>query len=284
MKIKVLYILSGLLLLNSCDFFQKKNPEKIVARANEHILYNDDLLEVLPKDLSKEDSIIYSKAYIDEWAKDKIILDRAKFNLPIEDQKRYNQMVDQYKNELFKKAYMDALIQKQVDNIVDSLSVLEYYNKHKEIFKINEHLLKIRYLYIKNNLKEFKKIKESFERFNIEDQDYLLNEQLKFDKIKLNDSVWVKSLNIFRDLKKLNSKQHSFLLNKNQYIEIQDSIGSYLIYVKDVLKPNSDAPMSYIKPTIELILKNKNKLNLKSDLENQILNDAIKNNDYEIFK
>ena len=95
---------------------------------------------------------------------------------------------------------------------------------------------------------------------------------------------WVKSLNIFKNLKDLNSKQHSYLLNKNQYIEIQDSIGSYLIYVKDVLKPNSDAPTSYIKPTIEQILKNKKKLELKSDLEKQILNDAINNNDYEIFE
>ena len=135
-----------------------------------------------------------------QWIK--IILDRAKFNLSIEDQKRYNQMVDQYKNELYKKAYMDALIQKQAENTIDSLSILNYYNEHKEIFKINEHLLKIRYLYIKNNLKEFEKIKESFERFDLEDQDYLLSEQLKFDKIKLNDSVLGKIIEYIQKFKR----------------------------------------------------------------------------------
>ena len=284
MNIKSLYIISSFILLTSCDLFKKQRPGNVVARVNEHILYEDELIEELPKNLSKEDSIIFTKSFIDKWAMDKILIDRAKFNLPVKEQKRYNEMVNKYKSELYKKAYLDALIQKQVDSIVDSLRIIEYYSNHKEIFKINEYLLKLRYLYIKNDLKNFKKIKDSFKRFDIEDQDYLLNEQLKFDKIKLNDSVWVKSIDVYRDLNDLSSKQHKNLLAKNRYIEIQDSIGTYFIYVKDVLKPNSDAPISYIKPTIEQILKNKRKLELKSDFKKQILKDAIKNNDYEIFK
>lgn len=271
-------------MLVSCDWFQKQQPDNVIARVNEHLLYKEDLIKVLPKNISSEDSINFAKSFIDEWAKNKIILDKAKFNLSIEDQKQYNRMVEDYKTELYKKAYMDALIQKQVDSIIDSISVLDYYKSHKDIFRINEYLIKLRYLYIKNNLKNFTKIKESFKRFDFEDQDYLLSEQLKFDKVKLNDSVWVKSLNVFRDLNDLSTVQHKNLLGKNRYIEIEDSIGTYLIFVKDVLKPNSRAPISYIKPTIEQILKSKKELELKSDLEKEILNDAIKNNDYEIFE
>ena len=271
-------------MLTSCDLFKKQSPENVVARVNEHILYEDELIEELPKNLSKEDSIIFTQTFIDKWAMNKIILDRAKFNLPVEEQKRYNEMVDQYKSELYKKAYLDALISKQVDSITDSLKIFEYYDNHKEIFKINEHLLKLRYIYINNNLKDFKKIKNSFKRFGIEDQDYLINEQLKFDKVKLNDSVWVKSIDVYRSLRDLDANQHKNLLAKNRYIEIEDSIGTYFIYVKDVLKPNSDAPISYIKTTIEQIIRNKRKLELKSNLKKQILKDAIKNNDYEIFK
>ena len=284
MNIKILYILVCLIILTSCDLFKKQQSENIVARVNEHILLENQLAEQIPDNLSKEDSIIFTKSFIDQWAMDKIILDRAKFNLPVAEQKRYNEMVNQYKSELYKKAYLDALLSKQVDSIIDSIKIHDYYDKHKAIFKINEHLLKLRYVYIKNNLKDFKKIKESFKRFDVEDHDYLTDEQLKFDKIKLNDSVWVKSLDVYRDLKGLSSNQHKNLLSKNRYIEIQDSLGTYFIYVKDVLKPNSDAPISYIKPTIEQILKNKKNLEVKSAIKKQILKDAIKNNDYEIFK
>lgn len=264
--------------------FQKQKPEDVLAKVKENILYKEELLAALPKGLSAEDSIIFAKDYIDNWAMDKIILDRAKFNLPLEEQQRYNKMVKQYKSELFKKAYMDALVKKEINGEIDSLEIVKYYQEHKDAFKINENLLKIRYLYIKNNLNDFEKIKESFTRFDKNDQAYLKSEQLKFEKVKLNDSVWVKSLNVLRDLDNLNDYQQKTLGNKNRNIEIQDSLGTYLIYVKNVLKPNSDAPISYIKPTIEQILKNKKKLKMKSHLKDQILNDAIKNNTYEIFE
>lgn len=270
--------------ITSCDFFQKENFGNIVARVNEHLLFEEDLKEAIPEDLSKQDSIIFVKSYIDEWAKDKIILDRALFNLPLEEQKRYDKMVSQYRSELYKKAYLNALVLKESENSTDSLKILEYYDANKEIFRINEHLLKLRYLYLNNNLSEFSKIKESFKRFDFDDQLYLDNQKLKFDKSKLNDSIWVKSINVYRDLNDLNDRQRKSLLNKNRFIEIEDSLGTYLIYVKDVLKPNSIAPVSYIKPTIEQILKNKTELKLKLELEKEILNDAIKNNDYEIFE
>lgn len=264
--------------------FQKQKPENAIAKVNSHILYKTDLIEVLPQNLSKEDSIIFAKSFINEWAMDKIILDKAKFNLPVNKQEQYQKMVEKYKSELFKKAYMDALIQKQLDSIVDSIAINEYHKTHSDIFKINEYLLKIRYIYIKNDLKNFSKIKEAFTRFNVEDQDFLVSEQLKFDKVKLNDSVWVKSLNVFKDLSNLDSGQHQKILSPNRYLEFKDSLRTYFIYVKDVLKPNSEAPISYIKPTIEQILISKKKQELKKNLEKQILEDAIKNNTYEIFE
>ncbi|MBS3738072.1 peptidyl-prolyl cis-trans isomerase [Mesohalobacter halotolerans] len=284
MKAKLIFILCCLVFLPGCDLFQKQKPEDAIAKVNAHILYKKDLANVIPKNLSEEDSLIFTRSFINEWAMDKIILDKAKFNLPIKKQERYQDMVEKYKSELFKKAYMDAMIQKQIDSLVDSTAIKNYYETNKDMFKINEYLLKIRYLYIKNDLKNFSKIKESFNRFNLNDQDFLISEQLKFDKVKLNDSVWVKSLNVFKDLSNLDSEQHQKILSPNRYLEFKDSIGSYFIYVKDVLKPNSMAPESYIKPTIEQILISKKKQSLKKSLEKQILQDAIKNNTYEIFE
>ncbi len=284
MKIKYLYIAILLALVSSCDFFKKENSRLIIARVNENLLYKDELADETPENLSKEDSISFVKSYINEWAMDKLLLDRAKFNLPVEEQQRYDKMVREYKSQLYKKAYMNALVQKEITESIDSLEIAEYYTINRNLFKINEHLLKLRYLYTNNNLNDLEKMKESFKRFNFDDQIYLDNQKLKFDKAKLNDSIWVKSFTVFKDLRSLNKKQQKTLLNKNRYFELEDSLGTYLIYVKDVLKPNSIAPLSYIKPTIEQILKNKKELELKLDLEKQILDDAIKNNDYEIFE
>ena len=284
MKNNIIYISIFIVLFSSCDLFNKENSRNAIARVNDHVLFDDELSENLPPNLSKEDSISFVKSFIDEWAKDKIILDRAKFNLPLEEQKRYDKMVKEYRSQLFKKAYLNALVQKEITESIDSSKVADYYANNKDLFRINEHLLKLRYLYVKNDLNDILKIKDSFKRFNFNDQIYLDNQKLKFDKAKLNDSIWVKSLTVFRDLRELNKEQRSRLLYENRYVEIEDSLGTFFIYVKDVLKPNSIAPINYIKPTIEQILKNKKELKLRSDLEKQILNDAIKNNDYEIFE
>jgi hypothetical protein len=271
-------------LFSACDLIKKESSRKVVARVNNHFLYQDDLEAVIPKTMSTDDSTSFVKYYIDNWAMDKLILDKAKFNLPIEEQQRYDKMVEEYKTELYKKAYMNALASKQVDSMVDSTAIFQYYENNKHIFRINQHLLKLRYLYLKNDMNEFDKIKESFKRFEIDDQIYIDNQKLKFDKAKLNDSIWVKSIDVFRNLNLNNKAQELSILSPNTYMEINDTIGgTYLIYVKDVLKPNSNAPVSYIRPTIEQILRNKKEIKLKADLETQILENALKNNEYEKF-
>jgi hypothetical protein len=281
---KLVFISFCLILLSGCNLFKKQESQKIIARVNENFLFEDEIEKILPSELKGEDSISFVNSYIDNWAKDKLILDKAIFNLPLEEQKRYDRMVEEYKNELYKKAYMSALVSKETEVNLDTIAIFDYYEKHKDIFKINEYLLKLRYLYVKNDMNEFGKIKESFKRFNLEDQIYIDNQKLKFDKAKLNDSVWVKSIDVFKNLKLKNKAQEKGILSKKTYLEVYDSIGTYFIYVKDVLKPNSVAPVSYIRPTIEQILKNKKELKLKEDLEKQILKDAIKNNDYEKFE
>ena len=281
---KTIGILS-LLLLCSCNYLGKQQTKEIIAIVNDHVLYEEDVKNILPSNLTKEDSTVFVRAYIEDWAMDNILMDNAKFNLPLNEQERYQKMVDKYKSELFKKAYLDALIQQQSANkSIDSSSIAEYYELNKTNFKLNETLVKIRYVYAKNTLKDFTKIKKSFRRFDATDRNYLLDNELKFDKIELNDSVWVKITDVFKILNDLDQNQQKKVLKDKNTIQFQDSIGTYFIKVNDILKPNSVAPFSYIKPTIEQILKNKEKLKIKAELERKILNDAIKDKTYEILK
>ncbi len=284
MKIKIPYLFVFVLSLSACDLLIKQEPNNIIAVVNEHRLYEEDIIDIIPNNISTEDSIIFVKSFIDDWALDKILMDNALYNLPLKEQDRYQKMVDKYKSELFKKAYLDALLQKEISNDIDSTSIAEYYEAHKSTFRVNEHLLKIRYLYASNELKEFKKIKKSFQRFQLEDIYYLEDNELKFDKIELNDSVWVKSIDVFKKLNKLNEYQQKALITKKRYYQFSDSIGTHFILVKDILKPNDIAPLSYIKPTVEQIIINKKKLKIQADLKNKILKDAINDRSYEVFK
>ena len=54
--------------------------------------------------------------------------------------------------------------------------------------------------------------------------------------------------------------------------------------INDVLGRNDTAPLEFVTPTINQIVKNKRKLELIKKLEKDITKDAIKNKEFEIYK
>jgi hypothetical protein len=81
----------------------------------------------------------------------------------------------------------------------------------------------------------------------------------------------------------LKSEDPDRILKKLNIIENKDSLGLYLVAIKDVLKRNDFAPISYIAPTIKEIILHKRKLSLIKKIEETLTEDAIKNKEFEIF-
>jgi hypothetical protein len=223
-------------------------------------------------------------SFIDKWALKNLLLEKAKFNLPKEKQEEFNLMAEQYRIQLYINAYKDALIEKNTPAVLTEEEIFAYYDEKKQNFKLKENLLKLRYLVIKTDLNDVDKIKSKFSSFSKVDQEYLQNKALEFKMLMLNDSVWVRLLDV---QKKLPSIQENFTSHINNGVEgytvFQDSIFTYFIYVTEMLTPNEVPPISYLKPTIEQILENKRKLEINIQLEKDILNDAIQNNDFKTY-
>ena len=66
-------------------------------------------------------------------------------------------------------------------------------------------------------------------------------------------------------------------------MQLEDSLGVYLVFVEDVKLRNEQAPLEYSLPNIKQILLNKRKLELIKKLEKDITQDAIKNEQFEIY-
>ena len=73
------------------------------------------------------------------------------------------------------------------------------------------------------------------------------------------------------------------MLKKSNFIEIKDSLGLYLINIKDVLKSNQYAPLDYVSETLETMIINSRKLKFIDQLRKDITTDAIKNKRFEIY-
>lgn len=91
MKIRYLLLLIASSFLGACSFFTEKEDYIYVARVNNHYLTYDELSKQLMKNLSPEDSSMAARSFIENWATDKLLLDRAKLNLPEDRQNEFRE-------------------------------------------------------------------------------------------------------------------------------------------------------------------------------------------------
>lgn len=267
----------------SCDFFKEPNEGIPVARVGETYLYREDISDLVVEGVSTEDSTQIVNGFINRWATQQLLLNGAERNLPEQTQTDYNKLVDQYKNDLYTKAYLEALVRKSIDTTVNEEEAQKVYEANQETFKLNEELVKFRYITIPQNAINEDEIKQRFKRFDTEDKRYLDSISVQFKSYSLNDSIWIQASKITEEISVLNSENKKELLKKSNYVQLKDSLHLYLMQIKDVLSQNDLAPLEYVKPTVKQIVINKRKLELIKQLEKDITKDAIKNKQFEIY-
>lgn len=286
MKSKLTYFIffSGLFFIISCSYFQKAENQKVIAKAGNAVLYENDIPKQLYAQASSQDSLANINQFIEKWALQKLLLENAKFNLPQKKQLEFDQMAKDYQIQLYINAYKDALIEKNLSTTFDEDSIQAYYDANKENFKLKEELLKLRYVIFRNDLQDADEIKDKFFSYTENDREFLENKMLEFKLMMLNDSVWIRALDIKRQMPNI---QDDFVKYMNlatfQPTVLQDSLFNYLMHIEHKLNTNDVPPLSYLKPTIIQILENKKKLELNKQLEKNILNDATQNDDFKIY-
>ena len=272
------------LLIFSCDLTLKPNNKDLIARVNSSFLTLDDIDIALFEGLSQQDSLIQIQNVINNWATEQLLQDGAKINLEVKQQSEFEILVQQYKSDLYTSAYLEALVKQNLDTTITNLELEEVYNQNKELFVLKEDLIKLRYINHDKSLPNSKEIKRRFRRYNAEDQAVLDTISLQFNSFFLNDSVWIKSSQVVTKIKPLQRGFNKVLLKKINFIQLKDSLGLYLMEVKDLLEIGSQAPMAYALPTLKQIILNKRKLKLVNQLKSEIVDDAIKNKKFEIYE
>jgi len=276
-------ILLLLVLVTSCDFFKKSDSRISIARVNDAHLYFDDIKDLVSEGTTKEDSILLVQNFINRWATQQLLVDGALLNLSESKQETFDKLVIQYKYDLYTKAYLEALVKKNIDTAITNEETKVYYENNKEVFKLNEELIKFRYIHVDENLINLNDIEKKFKRFNAEDKKELDSISIQFKSYSLNDSIWIKVSQVIDKISVINPENKKQLLKKSNFLQLKDSLGVYLMQINNVLLRNDTAPLEYVKPTIRQIVINKRKLELIRELEKDITKDAIENKQFEIY-
>lgn len=283
MKRALLYIIVLQLVLVSCDYFGPDTEKVVFARVNNSYLYKEDIEKLIPENTSPEDSVLLVHNYINRWATKELLIEKAKINIPSERMAEFDKLIQEYQNDLLTEAYKDLIVTKQLDTVISEQEYNEYFEENKENFRLNEILIKMRYLQVPKDYAGLNDVKAKFNRYNYKDKAELKIQEFQFQSSNLNDSVWIRK-ELLLDLLPVLKERESEVLKKSNFTQVEDSLGVYLVKTIDVLNINDSAPLIYIKPTVGQIILNKRKLELIKKLETDITKDAIKTNNFEIYK
>jgi len=279
-------ILLSFLLLNliSCKYLQpiNKNQGEVIAKVGQAKLYKKDLVKLLPKNSKKEDSALLATKAINSWAKQELFYQNAKLNLS-EEQEEINKLVEKYKKDLLINKYKEALIDKNLDTVITHKDIKKYYQENKKIFKLNEKLIRFRFLQTNKDISDLKNVISLFTSDSIKDLDSLHNKELEFKAYHLQDSVWVKFNDVAKRIKPFN-KINFKKLKPNKTIKIKNDTDLYLFKIFEIRNRNEIAPQDYVKPTIKQMILHDRKLKEQKNIEKTLLNNAIKNGKFQIYE
>ena len=268
----------------SCDYFRAPKKPKAIARVGESYLFQDDIVDLVPKGTSKKDSIAIVKSFIDRWATQKLLFEAAERNIGKDKVSEFSALIDQYKVDLYTKDYIESLVIRQIDTVVTETQIEEYYTKNKQYFKNSSELVKLRYINLVKENPKFTKIKSKFSSFTKKDRKELEQLAVQFKSYAFNDSIWVDINQVYEKIPFISLENKQKYISSGMNFQYPDSTTVWLVKVNKVLPKDSPTPLEFLKPTIKQIIINNRKLELINTIEKEITNDAIKDNKYEIYK
>ena len=272
-----------LVLLQSCDYFTiKSDTREAIARVDETFLYKEDLKDILPQDYNEQDSILITMNYINNWIKQQLLLSKAQLNLENETDK-FEELVKKYREDLYINSYKEAVVLEYLNTDITDDDIEQFYVEHNQNFKLNEELLKLKFIKIGKDVYDKKELIKLFKSSENEDLDSLQSMELSLISHHLNDSIWVKYSDLKSKIPLIKTIEKKRLLKKDNFIQKEDSLSLYLIAVKEVLNRNEIAPKTYITPTIKQMILHQRKLLLLRNIEETLIDDARNKQQFEIY-
>ena len=276
------FIVSVVILTFSCSPKTGDN-DYTVAKVGDRYLYFSEMSDIFPKGCTKDDSIALAKLYIDNWIKTRLLLKRAELNLSKE-QLNINEEIETYRTSLLIYKYENWLLQEKLDTVVHISEIQRYYDSNTANFPAEEYAVKAVYLKLPANAPALWNVRRwlsSDSEKDVQDlTDYCRTNAVQFEFF---DDEWVRWAIIENELPQTETATRQLTQNNN-LIEQRDEAFVYYVRIREKRAPGDTAPLIFVKDRVKNIIINKRKLKYISELEQNIYNEALTKNQFEIFK
>lgn len=256
---------------------------EVVAEVGKTKLYRSDLDKVIPKGISREDSVRLSIQYINSWASDLVYLTIAEEQLS-KAEKDVSKELEDYRKSLLKYRYEQLFVNERLDTAVSHDLLDEYYSAHQDKFRMKRPLVKARYLCIASDSPTLEPIRK---RMTSEvTEDIVEADSLAFSsaiKFTTWEDQWQDIVVLAREFS-LDYVTLMTMIDRKGWIEHKDTAGIVrLAYIREMNAENEVAPIEYCAPMIRDMIISARKQALVNSLEQDLLKDARENGKFVIY-
>ena len=271
-----------LLLLISCDF-NKKSDNNYVARVGEEFLDYSYLNDLIPKNISFEDSVELANKIISEWATSKLLLQNAQNNLNENEKESIDEKSKKYRDNLILSDYKNKISKNNPDTVVTDNEINVFYETNSKNFTLYNEIIRGRYLKLNKNNFNINEIKRRFNRFNFGDRYFFDSISIQLLNYSFNDSTWINKNLFFNKIPTLNNDEIQRIVKNNLFYIKEDSLALYLIKINKYKKANDYAPLDYIYERIRELISNRKRIDYLIKIEKELIEDALIKKTYEKF-
>ncbi len=273
---RLLSILALVFVLFSCDTHH--DNRKVVAQVYEDKLYNDEVLSYLPKGINSQDSTMMRNEFIDQWVRHHVLLHKALENNTQNEREiaQLQQQVEEYKNSLVIYRFTKRMVEQKLDTVVQYKEIKDYYDKHKKEFTLKDDIVQVSFVKFPLNSKNIKPVRKLFKKYKPEDLPRIKAiAQEKAVNYFLDDNTWI----LFDELKKevpIKTYNRSLYLKNNKYIEVNDSLFTYMLRINNFRVQDNVSPLSFEYDNIRRLIINMRKMKLIDRMKEHVFQEAQK--------
>ena len=272
----------SLILCMSCGHPQYDHRGRTpLVELDGHFLYREDLLRVLPQNLSTDDSLLFAQHYIRTWAEDILLYERAQQNVP--DDAEIENLVFNYRKALMMHAYQQALIQERLAEELTEEDLREYYTNNVEAFKAESPLLKGLFIKVPLTAPQVSQVKQwykSDQQSAVEHlEKYSLQHAVKYEYFY---DRWMSASEIMSWLPLKEDNWDNFF-EKNRHVALKDTTFWYFLNISAYIRTGEQEPYEAACPRVKEMLLNRRQVDFMNQVKADLFREASENGDIKYF-
>ncbi|NLX41019.1 MAG: hypothetical protein GXY75_03875 [Bacteroidales bacterium] len=282
---KILLTILTMLMLSGCSFIEKGGrglQDRRVARIGQEVLYESDIVRLMPEGVSSADSAAMISRYINTWALGRLMLRKAEEQLS-KAERDVTAEVEEFRSALLGFRFEKRWVEERLDTTVTLEEARLYYEEHPSSSIFPYPLVKARVIRISTSSPYYETVKGAYTVTS--EQDVAELRELCYSSAERYTDFggdWVPLSQLAKELgTDIETCTREVLPKKSCEMKFNDS--NYLIFIEEKVDAGEVSPFEYNVARIRETILGKRKQELLTKLEQDLLEDAHINGTLKIY-